>query len=36
MFKYDSTHGTFQGECREDGDKNVVVKGKTIAVYAEK
>lgn len=34
-FKRDSTHGTFKGEVRADGDK-LVINGKPIAVYAHR
>jgi len=35
LFKYDSTHGRFKGECyAKDG--HLVVNGQTIKVYAEK
>merc|ERR1711991_909016 len=34
-FKYDSTHGTYQGEVGVEGD-NLVIDGNTIAVYQSK
>lgn len=37
MFKYDSTHGKFQGEIRKGEGKNqLIVDGKTIHVFSEK
>ena len=33
LFKYDSTHGRFQGEVTHDG-KNLIVNGNTISVFA--
>jgi len=35
MFKYDSTHGNYKGEVKQEG-ANLVVNGKTIAVYQER
>lgn len=35
MFKYDSTHGRFNGEVSTDG-KNLIINGNSIAVYNEK
>lgn len=35
MLKYDSTHGVFKGEIKEDG-KNLIVNGKTIRFYQER
>jgi glyceraldehyde 3-phosphate dehydrogenase len=35
MFKYDSTHGKFKGEVKEEGGK-LVVNGHAIAVYSER
>jgi glyceraldehyde 3-phosphate dehydrogenase len=34
MFKYDSTHGRFAGEVKQNGDK-LNINGKDITVYAE-
>jgi glyceraldehyde 3-phosphate dehydrogenase len=35
MFKYDSTHGRFKGDIKNDGGK-LVVNGKAIDVYSER
>merc|ERR1712066_1212151 len=35
MFKYDSTHGQFKGEVKEDG-KFLVVNGMKITVFNER
>ncbi|HTJ49864.1 MAG TPA: type I glyceraldehyde-3-phosphate dehydrogenase [Cyclobacteriaceae bacterium] len=35
LFRYDSLHGVFQGEVSSD-DKNLIINGKKIRVYAEK
>jgi len=35
LFRYDSLHGIFQGEVASD-DKNLIINGKKIRVYAEK
>ena len=35
MFKYDSTHGKWNGTC-EVVDGNLVINGKTIKVFAER
>ncbi|KAL5014180.1 hypothetical protein ScPMuIL_008450 [Solemya velum] len=35
MFKYDSTHGRYKGEVKQEGGK-LVVDGKAIAVHCEK
>jgi glyceraldehyde 3-phosphate dehydrogenase len=35
MFKYDSTHGKFDGEVSSDG-KNLIIDGKTINVFQER
>lgn len=35
LFKHDSTHGRFKGECKVV-DGNLVINGKTISVYAER
>ena len=35
LFKYDSVHGTFQGDC-EHGAKGIVVDGDDIKVFSEK
>ena len=35
LFRYDSLHGIFQGEVSSD-DKNLIINGKKIRVYAEK
>jgi len=35
MFKYDSTHGRFQGEVKHEG-SNLIIDGHTIKVYQEK
>lgn len=35
MFKYDSTHGRFNGDVSTDG-KNLVIDGKTIQVFQER
>ena len=34
QFKYDSTHGRFDGEVSSDG-KNVTINGKTLTVFTE-
>jgi glyceraldehyde 3-phosphate dehydrogenase len=35
MFKYDSTHGNYKGDVKQEG-ANLVVNGKTIAVFQER
>jgi glyceraldehyde 3-phosphate dehydrogenase (phosphorylating) len=35
MLKYDSTHGVFKGEIKEDG-QNLIVNGKTVRFYQER
>lgn len=35
LFKYDSTHGQFKGQC-EAKDGQLIISGQTIAVYAER
>jgi len=35
MFKYDSTHGQYEGDVKVDGDK-LVIDGKSITVFCEK
>src|SRR5438874_6294807 len=35
LFKYDSVHGTFQGDC-EHGSNGIVVDGDDIKVFSEK
>ncbi|MDX1958042.1 MAG: type I glyceraldehyde-3-phosphate dehydrogenase [Leptospiraceae bacterium] len=35
LFKYDSTHGKFQGTVEHD-DKNIIINGKKVACYSEK
>ena len=35
MFKYDSAHGNFKGEVKEE-DENIVVNGKTIHFLKER
>ena len=34
MFKYDSTHGKFEGDIKVEGGQ-LIVNGAAIAVYAE-
>ena len=34
MFKYDSTHGCFEGDVKVDNGQ-LIVNGRSIAVYAE-
>jgi glyceraldehyde 3-phosphate dehydrogenase len=35
MFKYDSTHGKFEGEVKSDGE-NLIIAGQTIKVFQER
>lgn len=35
MFKYDSTHGRYQGEVTSDG-QNLIIDGKTIKIFQER